>query len=233
MSDSLFDIVGPVMIGPSSSHTAGAVKLGQLARNIVLNPMLNVGNPEPPKIKSVEFVLYNSFAKTYQGHGTDRGLLAGILGLDVYDDGIRDAFTLADKEMLNYTITPYDKANTFLPNTVVFKITTLDEQEFSITGHSIGGGKVYLSKINRYDVQINGELPTLVLFYKDKPGMIWKVTKVLAEKEINIATLDCSRLERGVDAFMTITMDSMPDVEDIREIRDVHEMHRAIAIPAF
>lgn len=221
---SLFDIVGPIMVGPSSSHTAGAVRLANLARLVADQP-----------IREVEFILYNSFAQTYQGHGTDRGLIAGILGYGVNDERIRDAFDLAEEHELKYTITPFLGANNYSPNTVIFKMTLQDGQTLTVVGHSIGGGKVYISKIDDHNVTIRGEMPTLILFYKDKPGMIWQVTKILAEQEVNIATLTCNRNQRGVEAFMIITLDSMPNpqaVEEIRHIADIYTVRSIDKLPA-
>ncbi|WP_373531087.1 L-serine ammonia-lyase, iron-sulfur-dependent subunit beta [Vampirovibrio sp.] len=216
---SLFDIVGPIMVGPSSSHTAGAVRLANLARMVASQP-----------IQSVEFVLYNSFAQTYQGHGTDRGLIAGILGYGVNDERIRDAFTLAEAERLNYRITPFSGANNYSPNTVIFNMILQGGQPLSVVGHSIGGGKVYISKIDDHNVSIRGEMPTLILFYKDKPGMIWQVTKILAEQTINIATLTCNRNQRGVEAFMIITLDSLPPAEAVAEIRGIPDIYTVRSI---
>lgn len=213
---SLFDIVGPIMVGPSSSHTAGAVRLANLARLIAGKP-----------IAEVEFVLYNSFAQTYQGHGTDRGLIAGILGYEVNDERIRDAFQLAEQHGLHYRMTPFFGANNYAPNTVVFHLKLEDGQNLRIVGHSIGGGKVYVSKIDDRNVSLRGESPTLILFYKDQPGMIWQVTKTLAEQQINIATLTCNRTQRGEQAFMIITLDSLPtdaSVEEIRSISDIYSV---------
>lgn len=207
---SLFDIVGPVMVGPSSSHTAGAVRLANLARMIADQP-----------IQEVEFILYNSFAQTYQGHGTDRGLVAGILGYGVDDDRIRNAFEIAAEKGLRYKITPFFGANNYSPNTVVFQIRLQNGQPLSIVGHSVGGGKVYVSKIDDKNVSLRGDTPTLILFYKDQPGMIWQVTKILAERQINIATLTCNRNHRGEQAFMIITLDSMLDKTDVEEIRRI------------
>jgi len=221
---SLFDIVGPVMVGPSSSHTAGAVRLANLARLIADQP-----------IAEVEFVLYNSFAQTYQGHGTDRGLIAGILGYGVNDERIRDAFRLAETHGLHYTITPFLGANNYPPNTVVFNMKLADGRACRVVGHSIGGGKVQVSKIDDHNVSLRGEMPTLLLFYKDQPGMIWQVTKILAERRVNIATLTCNRNQRGVDAFMIITLDSMPepaDVEGIRHIPDIYTVRCIDKLPA-
>ena len=211
---SLFDIVGPVMVGPSSSHTAGAVRLANLARMIAEQP-----------ITEVEFVLYNSFAQTYQGHGTDRGLIAGILGYSVEDERIRDAFALAEQHRLKYTITPFHGPNNYSPNTVVFHMTLANGEKMTVVGHSIGGGKVYVSKINEHNVSLKGELPTLLLVYKDQPGMIWQVTKILAERHINIATLNCNRKLRGDEAFMTITLDTLPPREDIEKIRTINDIY--------
>lgn len=221
---SLFDIVGPIMVGPSSSHTAGAVRLANLARFVAEQP-----------IREVEFVLYNSFAQTYQGHGTDRGLIAGILGYGVNDERIRDAFKLADENGLRYQITPFFGANNYSPNTVIFNITLANGQLLKVVGHSIGGGKVYISKIDNHNVTIRGEMPTLILFYKDQPGMIWQVTKILAEQHINIATLSCNRNQRGVEAFMIITLDELPShqaVEEIRRINDIYTVRCIDKLPA-
>lgn len=221
---SLFDIVGPIMVGPSSSHTAGAVRLANLARLIADQP-----------IREVEFVLYNSFAQTYQGHGTDRGLVAGILGYHVNDERIRDAFQLAQEHGLTYTITPFLGANNYSPNTVIFNLVLANGQAMRIVGHSIGGGKVYVSKIDEHNISIRGEFPTLVLIYKDQPGMIWQVTKILAEQQVNIATLTCNRNQRGDQAFMVITLDSMPErgaVEEIKRLADFYTVRCIDKLPS-
>lgn len=222
MNHSLFDIVGPIMVGPSSSHTAGAVRLAILARLIA-----GIGQ-NGRSLQHVEFVLYNSFAKTYQGHGTDRGLLAGMMGLAVNDTLIKDAFDLAKTNNLSYKITPFDGANNYSPNTVKFILSLKDHQEktetLTIVGHSIGGGKVYVSKINDYNVSLKGALPTLIMFYKDKPGMIWQVTKVIAERNINIASLQCSRNQRGQQAFMEICLDTLLPEEAMNEIETITDI---------
>jgi L-serine dehydratase len=214
MSGSLFDIVGPIMVGPSSSHTAGAVRLANLARLIA-----------GKEIVEVEFVLYNSFAKTYQGHGTDRGLIAGILGYAVDDPIIRDAFELAKTKNLKYQITPFTGGNNYSPNTVLFRMTLEDGEKLTVIGHSIGGGRVYVSKINDYNVALKGELPTLIMYYKDQPGMIWQVTKTIAESHINIASLNCSRRQRGAEAFMEICLDTLLPPEAVAAIRQIPEVY--------
>lgn len=221
---SLFEIMGPVMIGPSSSHTAGAVRLALLARNVANRP-----------IRQVDFTLYNSFAKTYKGHGTDRGLLAGILNLGVDDESIRDVFERVKASKLVYRFIPVEDPNHYPPNTVRFDMTLDNGEQLTIVGHSIGGGKVYISRINEYNVSLRGEYPTLVMFYRDQPGMIWQVTKIIAEHHINIASLTCTRKDKGTEAFMSICLDSlMPDeqVEAIRRIPDVYVVHSLDKLPS-
>lgn len=214
---SLFDIIGPIMIGPSSSHTAGAVRLAQLARGVTNRP-----------ITKVVFTLYNSFAKTYQGHGTDRGLLAGILGSGVGDESIRDIYGKVKTTGLQYQFLLNQEPNHYPPNTVRFDITLDNGEKLLVVGHSVGGGKVYLSRLNEYNVSLRGEYPTLVMFYHDQPGMIWQVTKIIAEEGINIASLTCTRQDKGQEAFMAICLDSpLPTrrVEKIRRIPEVYEVY--------
>jgi L-serine dehydratase len=214
---SLFDIIGPVMVGPSSSHTAGAVRLARLARSVANRP-----------IHQAQFTLYNSFAKTYKGHGTDRGLLAGLLGASVDDDLVRDALAYADTQGLDYTFIPEDKPNPYPPNTVQFDLTLDNNEHLVLLGHSVGGGRVYLSRINDYRVSLWGEYPTVVMVYRDQPGMIWQVTKLIAEAGINIASLNCTRKDKGTEAFMSICLDTLlaeEKVDSIRHISGVHTVH--------
>jgi L-serine dehydratase len=211
---SLFDIVGPVMVGPSSSHTAGAVRLGLLAKQLAGGVL-----------KHVECVLYNSFAQTYRGHGTDKGLAAGLMGYSVQDDRIRTALELAKTSGLTLAFTPWSKPNHYSPNTVVFEITLGNGTHATVVGHSVGGGRVYVSRFNQYSVSLKGEAPTLILFYKDQPGMIWQVTKILAEQQINIASLMCSRRQRGVEAFMSIQLDTPLTPEIVVTVAQIPEVY--------
>lgn len=213
MTDSLFDIVGPIMIGPSSSHTAGAVRLGLLARMVASHPIVNA-----------RCLLYNSFAKTYKGHGTGKGLIAGLMGYGVDDDIIRTIESVADEQSFKVSLEPQDEVNPYPPNTVRFLLTLQSGTELDILGHSIGGGKVRLSKINGYHVSLKGEVPTLILFYRDQPGMIWQVTKALAEAQLNIATLQCARKQKGHEAYMIITLDDMVPQHVIEAIKAIPSM---------
>ena len=204
-SASLFDIIGPVIIGPSSSHTAGAVKIGLLSRKIY--------EVEPKKVK---FILYNSFAKTGKGHGTDKGLIAGILGMGVDDPNIKNAFNIAKERGLDFEFA-YEDDFSRHPNSVdiIFSLPS----EMVIKGESLGGGEARISVINQYSVDIRGDYHTLMLIYKDKPGMVYKVSDFIQQQKVNIASLNCDRTVKGEEASMCICLDSPLKLEAIDEIK--------------
>jgi L-serine dehydratase len=208
---SLFDIVGPIMVGPSSSHTAGAVRLGFLAGKIYgLKP------------KKVKFTLYNSFAKTGKGHGTDKGLLGGILGLYVDDIKIRDAYNFADEQNIEYQFQTREDPVRY-PNSV--DIEFLEPETMKISGDSVGAGEILIKAINGFNVDMNGDYPTILLIYKDKPGMLSKVSAIIQESNVNIASLNCERNAKGKEASMSICLDSVIRehvVEEITQIPDVY-----------
>lgn len=209
-SPSLFDIIGPVIIGPSSSHTAGAVKIGLLARKFY--------GEKPEKVK---FTLYNSFAKTGKGHGTDKGLLAGILGMNVSDSNIKNAFEIAEKENLDYSFEYKDDFSKH-PNSVDIEIYT--PKSIIIKGESLGGGEVRISYINNYNVDIKGDYHTLILIYKDKPGMVYKVSNFIQEERVNIASLNCDRAVKGEEASMCICLDSKLTKNALKKLAEIDEV---------
>ncbi len=203
----LFDVISPIMVGPSSSHTAGAIRLGLMARNIYSKP-----------IHKVTFKLYNSFAHTGKGHGTQKGLLAGILGCCVYDTRIKDIFDIAKD--IDYSFEYGDDLNRH-PNSVDININ----DEMKISGESIGAGEIKITEINDFSVSLSGNYHTVLLMYKDKPGMISTVSKIIQTKNINIASLHCDRNEKGGVASMYIALDVAADetiVKTISEIDDVY-----------
>lgn len=202
----LFDIISPVMIGPSSSHTAGAVRLGLLARHIYKN--------EPKKVK---FTLYNSYAHTGKGHGTEKGLLAGVLGLDVDDRRIKDIFNSEIAKNIEYSFEYSDNIERH-PNAV--DIEFLGENKMFIAGESVGAGEVAIRKINDFSVKLTGRYNNLILVYKDKPGMISKVTYLLQKEGINIAYLNCDRNAKGHEASMVIEIDG--DLKSALEVVITH-----------
>ena len=195
------------MIGPSSSHTAGAVRLGLLARNIY--------GKKPGWVK---FTLYNSFAKTGKGHGTDKALIAGILGFKVDDERIRNSYEYADKEEIHVEFEARSDSLRH-PNAVDF--TLYNEDNMVISGKSLGAGEVEIDCIKGFKANIRGDLPTIYMIHKDKPGMLSNVTKLLQEEDVNIATLHCERNEKGREAAMTICLDSTPSKEIIRAIEEI------------
>ncbi len=209
---SLFDSILPIMIGPSSSHTAGAVRLGLLAKNIFNS-----------SIKNITFKLYNSYALTGFGHGTDKGLLAGILGYGVDDTRIKNIFNSNEAKSINYSFQYAEDFNRH-PNSVDFFIESDNEKMF-ISGNSIGAGKVRIIKINDFAVKISGKYNTLIINYKDVMGMISKVTGLIQTENVNIASLVCDRKAKGEEASMCICLDGKLNsniIEQIKQIPDVY-----------
>ena len=198
---SIFDIIGPNMIGPSSSHTAGAASMALLTRKLF--------KKEPVK---VTFTLYGSFAKTYIGHGTDKALLGGILGFSTDDVRIRDAFKIADQRGLKYEFIIDDKTETNHPNTADMLLEAADGTTGFVRGESVGGGKIKIVKINNIDVEFTGEYSTLIVRQTDKPGVVAHITKCLSEHNVNIAFMRLFREEKGQTAFTVIESDQhIPD----------------------
>ena len=207
---SIMDIISPIMVGPSSSHTAGAVRLGLLVKNIY--------NGTPTQIT---FKLYNSYANTGKGHGTDKGLLAGFLGLSVDDIRIRDIFNMDIVKNLNYNFEFLEDLDRH-PNAVDFIIkgNTL----LNISGKSIGAGEVVIDKIDDFSVSLNGKYNTLFLIYKDVPGMISRVTSLIP---VNIAALNCDRYAKGEDASMCISLDGDLPTDIINAITNLPNIYLA------
>ena len=206
---SLFEVIGPNMVGPSSSHTAGAVSMALLARKLF-----------PVEIKKVEFTLYGSFAKTYRGHGTDRALLGGIMGFETDDLRIRDSLSIAKERNLDYHFSIGQDTGEEHPNTADIDMTGVNGERLFVRGVSIGGKKVKIVRLNQIDVDFTGEYSTLIISQTDRPGVVAHITKVLSEREVNIAFMRLFREEKGAKAFTVVESDErIPDevVERIRE----------------
>lgn len=190
------------MIGPSSSHTAGAARLGRIAGALLGQPPIRA-----------EILLHGSFAKTYKGHGTDKALVAGILGMGTDDERIRFSLDEAKKAGLLVSITPgeIDGAH---PNTALITLTGRDGSVISLQGSSIGGGNILVTRVNGMDVSFTGERTAFLVLHRDAPGTIAAVTELLAEWDINICNFRLSRKEKGGEAVMTIEVDGNP-AEDL------------------
>jgi len=199
------------MVGPSSSHTAGAVRLGLLAKNIYgLTP------------KKVTFRLYNSFAQTGKGHGTDKGLLAGVLGFSVDDIIIKNIFDSSQAKEIEYKFEFLEDFNRH-PNAVDFVFE--GQQKMTISGVSVGAGAVKITKINGFSVKLSGDYNSLVVIYKDRLGILSKVSGIIQTEGINIASMICDRMARGEEASMCICLDSALNysiIERIKRIDDVY-----------
>ncbi|NLK95697.1 MAG: L-serine ammonia-lyase, iron-sulfur-dependent, subunit beta [Clostridiales bacterium] len=215
---SVFDIIGPVMIGPSSSHTAGAARLAKIAKFI--------SNGE---IKSVIFYLHGSFGKTYKGHGTDRALLAGILGMEPCDIRLRDSIEIAKKEKIEFEFKEDDLGDVH-PNTVKISMETKKGNKCEVVGSSIGGGRIQINQINGNNVDFTGEYNTLIVFLVDVKGAVSKVSSILFNNNINIAFMKVFRNDKGKDATMVFEVDNhIPDVV-LKEIGNLDIINRVIKI---
>ncbi len=207
----LFEVIGPIIIGPSSSHTAGATKIGLLAGKIYAQ-----------KPQKITFKLYNSFAKTGKGHGTDKGLLSGVLGLNVDNPQIRNIFEIVQKSEIEYNFEYLENFSRH-PNSV--DIIFEKPEKMKLSGISLGGGEILIDSINGYKFNITGNYPTLLLIYKDKPGMIYKVTVLIQKQNINIASMNCERKARGKEASMAIYLDSPLKKEVTKELSAIDEIY--------
>jgi len=205
---SVFDVIGPNMIGPSSSHTAGAASMALLARKLF--------QKEPVK---VTFTLYGSFAKTYQGHGTDKALLGGIMGFSTDDVRIRDAFSLAEEKGLAYHFNIDHQTDPGHPNTADILLEAADGSSQFVRGQSIGGGKVKIVKINNIDVEFTGEYSTLIVKQIDRPGVVAHLTSCLSHQNVNIAFMRLFREAKGAAAYTIIESDERIPETIIDEIK--------------
>ena len=202
---SVFDIIGPIMVGPSSSHTAGACRIGKVARDLFGN--------EP---KTAKIHLYGSFAETYRGHGTDVAIVGGLLDFDTNDTRIIDAFKYAKEANLEFEIIP-ETANKEHPNTA--RIVLSDGQnEMSIEAISIGGGKIEVSEVNGFKLRLTGGMPTMLVVHDDKTGCVANVANILAMHDVNIAHMEVSRIDRGSMALMVIEVDQPIDEKIIHQM---------------
>ncbi|MBD7964330.1 MULTISPECIES: L-serine ammonia-lyase, iron-sulfur-dependent subunit beta [Bacillales] len=214
---SVFDIIGPIMIGPSSSHTAGAARIGRVARSLF---------GRKPKYATISF--YGSFAKTYRGHGTDVAIVGGILDYDTFDTRIVDALTIAKQEGIKVKMTAED-AITDHPNTA--RVIIGDETDrIEVVGISIGGGKIEITELNGFELRLSGNHPALLIVHNDKYGAIAGVANILAKHEINIGHMEVSRKEKGKEALMVIEIDQNADEIIINELNSLPIVQQVVKI---
>ncbi|MFK9092414.1 L-serine ammonia-lyase, iron-sulfur-dependent subunit beta [Bacillus salipaludis] len=212
---SAFDIIGPVMIGPSSSHTAGAARIGRVARTLF---------GKLPKKAIIS--LYGSFAKTYKGHGTDFAIVAGLLDLDTFDERMPKSLEIAKENGLEVVFRT-EEAVTDHPNTV--KINLYDEEnKLEMVGISIGGGTIEITELNSFPLKLSGEHPAILVVHQDRFGIISAVTSVLSKHEINIGHMEVSRLEKGEMALMVIEVDQKIEDIVIKELKNLSNVSQII-----
>lgn len=205
---SVFDVIGPNMVGPSSSHTAGAASVARIA-----------GKLFQKKIQEVVFTLYGSFAKTYRGHGTDRALVGGIMGFETDDLRIRDSFQIAKQKGLSFRFEKNTTEDEVHPNTVDIRMTGTDGSVMTVRGVSVGGGKIKIVKLNDVEVEFTGEYSTLVVIQNDKPGVVAHITTCLSQVNANIAFMRLFREQKGARAYTIVESDEKIPEEVLSHIR--------------
>jgi L-serine dehydratase len=203
----LFDIIGPVMSGPSSSHTAGAVRIGRISAKIL-----------GEDVAHAEIGLAGSYAQTYRGHGTDKALVAGLLGFLPDDERIRTSFEIAKERALEFSISKI-KIPKAHPNTARLVLTGTGGKKCSVQGASVGGGNVLITNVNEMETSFSGNSDTLIIAHKDMPGMIAQVTLHLATAGINIGNFKLTRPHKGYQAIMTLEIDGTIKSDALDDLR--------------
>ena len=214
----IFDILGPVMVGPSSSHTAGAARIGYITRKLLGS-----------RPKKARIGLSGSFAATGRGHGTDRALVAGLLGMKPDDMRIPDSFSVAKQEGLEFEIynTQIKEAH---PNTALLDVEGVDGKTIVVQASSLGGGRIMLNELDEITVNCTGACPTLIIRNEDSPGQVAEVTSVLYGEKVNIATLQLHRDKRGGYAVMVIETDQPVEPDTIRDLERLNGISKVTYI---
>lgn len=205
----IFEILGPVMVGPSSSHTAGAVRIGYVCRKLM-----------GEKIVTADIELYGSFLLTGKGHGTPQAIVAGLLGMTPDDARIPNSFEIAKAQGLKFTIGEA-KLKEAHPNSVLLKLTGESGKELEVIGESLGGSIINIAQIDGLPANISGDYPTLIASNMDVPGMVAKVSKVLFEAKINIAQMHLYRASRGKNSVLIAECDQEIEDKTLNDIRDL------------
>lgn len=216
---SVFDMIGPVMIGPSSSHTAGVVRIARAALRLL------GGTPN-----EAEIIFYNSFARTYEGHGSDRAIIAGLLDYKTDDKRIKESLTLAKEHGLKYQFKSVGNASTMHPNTIRLNLKK-DGREIEVLGESRGGGIINIAEVNGFKADFSANLHTFVIFAADVKGSIAFIADVLAHDDCNIATMSVSRKGKQDDACLVIELDSGIKPVTLEYLRSLTWVKEVIYIP--
>ncbi len=214
----VFDIVGPIIIGPSSSHTAGACRLANAARAVYNKP-----------IQKAVIHVYGSFAATLWGHGTNKALVGGLVGILPDDERLTHALDIAKEKGLDYQFA-VEQEEGVNANLAMFELTGAAGNEMSISGVSIGGGSIVITRINQTNLEISLKYNTLIVDHLDRPGAVLSVAKILADEQINIASMNMYRQGKHGRAYMIIETDQIIQADTVQRIRSLEDMH-VIYIP--
>lgn len=220
MSIGLFDILGPITIGPSSSHTAGAVRIGLACRMLL-----------DDDVRYASITFYGSFADTYHGHGTDKAVVGGLLGFSTDNEKIRESLRLAEFRGLSFEISTAEDPRLH-PNTVLIEARSRDKT-VRVQGASVGGGAIRITEINGMAVQITFVEDTLILFHRDSPGVLASIAHILSSNGYNIGNLRLSRTRREGDVITVVETDVPVDQATVAQLRSVESVSEAVVIPRF
>lgn len=199
-----FDIIGPVMVGPSSSHTAGAAKIGFIARKLLGSP-----------VRKAHIFFHGSFLATGKGHGTDKALVAGLLGFPVDDPRIPDSFRYAEEAGMEYRLSGIDLGDVH-PNSVKLLLYGDDDRQVEVVAASVGGGAIKITELDGLPTNFSGDCPTLVVNNLDQPGHVTEITSMLGHKSINIATMQLYRSSKGGKAVIVLECDQEVPADAVR-----------------
>ena len=216
-ADSVFEVIGPIMIGPSSSHTAAAVRMGQITSALLKKP-----------VKKAVVSLHGSFASTGKGHGTDKAIAAGLLGFDPADERIKNALKIAEEEGMDIQFRIVDLGDDYHPNTSRLEVEDEYRNSLVVTASSLGGGTISVVEINGLEIELSGEYDTLITIHRDKPGIVAKATTIIAEYDVNISSMKVTRERRGGQAIMAVEMDHSLPPEAIEKLEKIADTVRVI-----
>jgi L-serine dehydratase len=214
----IFDILGPIMVGPSSSHTAGAARIGKITRMILNSPPVEA-----------DIYFHGSFASTYQGHGSDKAVVGGLLGYDPDDIRIRDSLAYAKEMGLEFRFNTIELTDAH-PNTILIEARSADGRSVRVQGASVGGGNIEIQMIDNTKVSFNGDYDTLIIHHEDQPGVIALVSSVFGTQQINIAGMKVFRDQRGGHAIMVIETDGNVPPRLVTAIEGLPRIHKVILI---
>ncbi len=221
MSIGMFDVIGPITVGPSSSHTAGAVRIGLICRTLI-----------GADVEKAVITFYGSFADTYKGHGTDKAVIGGLLGFSTEEEKVRDSLLIAEETGFKYELKTADESR-FHPNTVYIEATGKNGVTMKLRGASIGGGAIRITGINGSEINASCTYDTAILFHRDEHGLLADIAQIISDGGVNIGNLRLARTRRDGDVITIVETDEAIDQDTIEQLKQVSSVSNVIAIPKF